>query len=162
MAPRNRCATQQAVRLSRSVEHSGLPRHFCDHVVHFRHGCSRAGGLSARNTGWSSVRLRCLSLRPRWTLTPRKRRFGRPGPGPTLQRPQEALRKISERPLSERAVVFFARLAFRGIYFPQVRRRHWIALLWSNRRVLLSLSYAFRNSRSAPPTPSVKERQKIA
>ena len=33
-----------------------------------------------------------------------------------------------------RAVMFFTRLAFRGIYFPQMTKRHWIALLWQNRR----------------------------
>jgi len=69
----------------------------------------------------------------------------------------EALRRISDRPLSERAIVFFARLAFRGIYFPQVRARQWFSLLWGNRRVLLSLCYEAsqnvwrRRPRSASP-----------
>ena len=71
---------------------------------------------------------------------------------------REALRRISHRPLSERAVVFFARLAFRGIYFPQMRRRDWFSLLWSNRHVLISLSYeAFQNTRThrrGPASPS--------
>ena len=49
------------------------------------------------------------------------------------------LKKIEGRPFSERAVLFFARLAFRGIYFPQMKVRHWIALLFSNRRTLLKL-----------------------
>jgi radical SAM superfamily enzyme YgiQ (UPF0313 family) len=53
----------------------------------------------------------------------------------------EALSRISHRPLSERAVVFFARLAFRGIYFPQMGYRQWLALLWAHRRPLLSLCY---------------------
>jgi len=69
----------------------------------------------------------------------------------------EALRRISDRPLSERAVVFFARLAFRGIYFPQVRPSQWISLLWSNRRSLVSLCYEGLRSRqrsTASPTPS--------
>jgi radical SAM superfamily enzyme YgiQ (UPF0313 family) len=74
-----------------------------------------------------------------------------------------AMRKISDRPLSERAVVFFARLAFRGIYFPQVRRRQWLSLLWSNRHVLLSLCYeAFRKGRSALPPDSVGARRETA
>jgi hypothetical protein len=76
---------------------------------------------------------------------------------------REAMRKISDRPLSERAVVFFARLAFRGIYFPQVRRKQWFSLLWSNRHVLLSLCYeAFRKTRPAPPPDSVEARREIA
>ena len=73
------------------------------------------------------------------------------------------MRKISDRPLSERAVVFFARLAFRGIYFPQVSRKQWLSLLWSNRRVLLSLCYeAFYSPRSAPPPGSIEARREIA
>ena len=53
----------------------------------------------------------------------------------------DGLRSIRKRPFRERAVMFFAKLAFRGIYFPQMRRRHWALLLWNNRRALLSLCY---------------------
>jgi radical SAM superfamily enzyme YgiQ (UPF0313 family) len=53
----------------------------------------------------------------------------------------DALQRIAHRPLRERSVMFFARLAFRGIYFPQMRRRHWFSLLWKNRRSLFSLCY---------------------
>jgi len=64
----------------------------------------------------------------------------------------EALKRISHRPLSERAVMFFARLAFRVIYFPQVRRRQWLSLVWSNRRILISLiREAFEHSRAPRP-----------
>jgi hypothetical protein len=51
------------------------------------------------------------------------------------------LRRIRKRPLRERAVMFVAHLAFRGIYFPQMRRRHWFSLIWKNRQPLLSLAY---------------------
>jgi radical SAM superfamily enzyme YgiQ (UPF0313 family) len=51
------------------------------------------------------------------------------------------LRRIRKRPMRERTVMFFARLAFRGIYFPQMRRRHWFSLIWKNRQPLLSLCY---------------------
>jgi len=51
------------------------------------------------------------------------------------------LRRIQKRPLRERTVMFFARLAFRGIYFPQMKRRHWLSLIWKNRQPLLSLCY---------------------
>ena len=51
------------------------------------------------------------------------------------------LRRIRKRPLRERTVMFFAHLAFRGIYFPQMRRREWFTLIWKNRRPLLSLCY---------------------
>ncbi len=51
----------------------------------------------------------------------------------------QALQRIAHRPFRERSVMFFARLAFRGIYFPQMRARHWLALLWRNRRSFLTL-----------------------
>src|SRR6185503_7452003 len=51
------------------------------------------------------------------------------------------MRRIRKRPLRERAVMFVAHLAFRGIYFPQMQRRHWFALMWKNRRTLMSLIY---------------------
>ncbi|PYS32939.1 MAG: hypothetical protein DMG14_33080 [Acidobacteria bacterium] len=51
------------------------------------------------------------------------------------------LRRIRNRPFRERTVMFFARLAFRGIYFPQMQRRHWFSLIWKNRRPLASLCY---------------------
>lgn len=51
------------------------------------------------------------------------------------------LKRIRNRPLHERMIMFFARLAFRGIYFPQMQRRHWLSLIWKNRQPLLSLSY---------------------
>ena len=73
----------------------------------------------------------------------------------------EALRRISDRPLSERIVVFFARLAFRGIYFPQMTVRHWVVLLFKNRRPLLRFCYeAFRGRGRRPP--SAAPRQEVA
>ncbi|HEU4794518.1 MAG TPA: radical SAM protein, partial [Pyrinomonadaceae bacterium] len=75
----------------------------------------------------------------------------------------EAMRKIADRPFSERSVIFFSRLAFRGIYFPQMRPRHWVALLWSNRRVLLSLLYeALNNARRVPQRPPADPSREIA
>ena len=52
---------------------------------------------------------------------------------------EQALQLISNRPFRERSLMFFARLAFRGIYFPQIRRRQWVGLLWQNRRPFVSL-----------------------
>jgi radical SAM superfamily enzyme YgiQ (UPF0313 family) len=50
-----------------------------------------------------------------------------------------ALQKIAHRPFKERAVMLFARLAFRGIYFPQMRRRDWLSVVLANRKNLLRL-----------------------
>ena len=50
-----------------------------------------------------------------------------------------ALKKIEGRPFNERAALFFTRLAFRGIYFPQMTLRQWLVLFFSNGRSLLRL-----------------------
>src|SRR5436309_1237226 len=75
---------------------------------------------------------------------------------------EHALQRIADRPFAERAIMFFARLAFRGIYFPQMSVRHWLSLLWTNRRPLLSLcSEAFRGLRSGRDS-SVTTSQEVA
>jgi radical SAM superfamily enzyme YgiQ (UPF0313 family) len=50
-----------------------------------------------------------------------------------------ALDKIHSRPFHERAVFLFARLLFRGIYFPQMGRRYWFQTIFSNRRSLFRI-----------------------
>jgi radical SAM superfamily enzyme YgiQ (UPF0313 family) len=75
---------------------------------------------------------------------------------------EQALKRISHRPLRERSVMFCARLAFRGIYFPQMSLRHWLLLLWRNRRPLFSLCLeAYRDLRARPET-SVAPREETA
>ena len=50
-----------------------------------------------------------------------------------------ALEKIKHRPFNERAVLFATRIAFRGIYFPQLSKRQWLGVVWENRASLFSL-----------------------
>ncbi len=50
-----------------------------------------------------------------------------------------ALEKIKHRPFGERAVLFATRIAFRGIYFPQLSKRQWLGVVWENRRALFNL-----------------------
>ncbi len=68
-----------------------------------------------------------------------------------------ALSSIRNRPFRERSLMFFAKLAFRGIYFPQMRRWHWFLLIWGNRHSLLSLCrealLQFRADRRKPDSP---------
>lgn len=51
----------------------------------------------------------------------------------------DALHKIDGRPFHERALLFFTRLAFRGIYFPMMTRRAWVTVLFKNRATILKL-----------------------
>ena len=72
-----------------------------------------------------------------------------------------ALKRIEGRPFHERAVMFFTRLAFRGIYFPQMTKRHWITLLWNNRASFLKIileGYRAhrRHHRGKPPGTAVE------
>jgi hypothetical protein len=50
-----------------------------------------------------------------------------------------AIRKIRHRPYDERMILFCARLAFRGIYFPQMSARSWLLLVFRNSPTLVRL-----------------------
>ena len=56
------------------------------------------------------------------------------------ERNWEAINSIKDSPIQTRIGHLVARLFFRGIYFPQMRRREWITLLYQNRKSILSLS----------------------
>jgi radical SAM superfamily enzyme YgiQ (UPF0313 family) len=44
-----------------------------------------------------------------------------------------ALRCLKDKPIADRIIHLCSRLAFRGIYFPQMKRRDWARLLFDNR-----------------------------
>jgi len=46
---------------------------------------------------------------------------------------------LADRTLGVRLVHLLARLAFRGIYFPQMKRKEWVQVLFENRGVILRL-----------------------
>jgi radical SAM superfamily enzyme YgiQ (UPF0313 family) len=46
---------------------------------------------------------------------------------------------LASKPLCDRLIHLLSRLAFRGIYFPQMKRREWVQVLVENRRVILRL-----------------------
>ena len=67
------------------------------------------------------------------------------------QRNMEAIEAIKHTPIDVRIGHLVARLFFRGIYFPQMRKRDWLKLLFQNRKPILSLAkeglITYRNSR---------------
>ena len=70
---------------------------------------------------------------------------------------ERALEQIESRPFHERAVMLGARLAFRGIYFPQMTKRDWLGVVWENRASLLKvISDGFREHRNAQRAKSAK------
>lgn len=54
-------------------------------------------------------------------------------------RTASALRWLEGQPLPDRAIHLVARLIFRGIYFPQMRSREWLRVLFENRRPIVRL-----------------------
>ncbi len=56
------------------------------------------------------------------------------------ERNWEAINSIKNSPIETRISHLVARLFFRGIYFPQLRRRDWITLLFQNRKTIFSLT----------------------
>jgi radical SAM superfamily enzyme YgiQ (UPF0313 family) len=79
-----------------------------------------------------------------------------------------AIRWLGTKSFADRVMHLLARLGFRGIYFPQMRRRDWVRLLFENRGPVLNLAFealkmrfnpkpkmASRGPSSAGPTPPV-------
>lgn len=52
-----------------------------------------------------------------------------------------AMRWLETKSFADRVIHLLGRLAFRGIYFPQMRPRHWVRLLVENRGPILHLIY---------------------
>jgi radical SAM superfamily enzyme YgiQ (UPF0313 family) len=52
-----------------------------------------------------------------------------------------ALHAIAGQPLVYRVVHLVTRLFFRGIYFPQLGKRAWLAVFWQNRKTILKLTW---------------------
>jgi len=63
-----------------------------------------------------------------------------------------AMKWLDSKCIGDRIMHLCARLAFRGIYFPQMRRRDWVRLLIENRGPILSLlAQALRMKFAAQP-----------
>jgi len=74
-----------------------------------------------------------------------------------------ALKSLKDKPIADRIIHLCSRLAFRGIYFPQMRRRDWARLLFDNRgpisqTVASGLAMKFKpRPRPAPSQPESNE-----
>ena len=72
--------------------------------------------------------------------------------------PLAALKWLEGKPFVDRVVHLFARMAFRGIYFPQMKRTEWLRVLFENRSPLLHMfsdgikkKFKTRPEESLPP-----------
>jgi radical SAM superfamily enzyme YgiQ (UPF0313 family) len=80
-----------------------------------------------------------------------------------------AMVKIAHRPFHERTVLVGAWLAFRGIYFPQMRKRDWLVLTLRNFRTLAGLvvegvskKLSPTEQKRQPPKPQPPEKEEPA
>jgi len=78
----------------------------------------------------------------------------------------KAMEKIADRPFHERAMLFFTRFAFRGIYFPQLKVSDWLKVLFDNRETLGALlleGFTKRRGSShiTPSRPKQPEREEV-
>jgi radical SAM superfamily enzyme YgiQ (UPF0313 family) len=72
----------------------------------------------------------------------------------SAERNREVADYLNDKPVAEQIIHLVARIAFRGIYFPQVSKLQWIRATWPNWRLILRLaSRAIASSKSKPPTP---------
>ena len=55
------------------------------------------------------------------------------------ERNAQALEAIKDQPLQYKLSHFVSRMFFRGIYFPQMRRREWLMLFYQNRKSIFGL-----------------------
>jgi radical SAM superfamily enzyme YgiQ (UPF0313 family) len=67
------------------------------------------------------------------------------------ERNWEAIEAIKDSPIETRIGHLVARLFFRGIYFPQMKKRDWLNLIFQNRKAIFSLTkeglLTWRNAR---------------
>lgn len=52
-----------------------------------------------------------------------------------------AIRRLNAAPWQDRVIHLVGRFVFRGIYFPQMRRRDWVRLVFANQRTILRLVF---------------------
>jgi len=62
-----------------------------------------------------------------------------------------AARWLESRPYADRLIHLLGRLAFRGIYFPQMKRREWVRVLLQNRSPILHLLVQALELKFKPP-----------
>jgi hypothetical protein len=55
------------------------------------------------------------------------------------ERNAQAMEMLKDAPLQYRISHFVSRMFFRGIYFPQMRRRDWAKMIFDNRKPILGL-----------------------
>jgi hypothetical protein len=61
-----------------------------------------------------------------------------------------AIKRLESGPIWDRIIHLLGRLAFRGIYFPQMTRKEWARVLFQNRRTILRIIFEAFNYRHTP------------
>ena len=73
----------------------------------------------------------------------------------SAERNREVAEYLSDKPVAEQIIHLVARIAFRGIYFPQVSKLQWLRATWPNWSLILQLASRAMSSspKSAAPKP---------
>jgi radical SAM superfamily enzyme YgiQ (UPF0313 family) len=67
-----------------------------------------------------------------------------------------AIGRLQSKPFADRLIHLISRLAFRGIYFPQMKKREWTWLLFQNRGpILRMIAQALEMKLKPPPSESL-------
>ncbi|MBM3790450.1 MAG: B12-binding domain-containing radical SAM protein [Acidobacteria bacterium] len=61
-----------------------------------------------------------------------------------------AMKQLESKHVADRIIHLLARLAFRGIYFPQMKRREWVRVLLDNRNSILGVIFQLLRMRFGP------------
>jgi hypothetical protein len=56
-----------------------------------------------------------------------------------------AIARLLDKPFQDRVIHLFARFAFRGIYFPQMKAVEWARMVFANRRTVLRVAIEARS-----------------
>ena len=70
------------------------------------------------------------------------------------ERNRAAIEWLADKPVAERIMHLLARIAFRGIYFPQVSRFQWFRCDWAELALGLGSSVGSLRKAPKPPPPS--------
>jgi radical SAM superfamily enzyme YgiQ (UPF0313 family) len=72
-----------------------------------------------------------------------------------------AMKWLAAKPLPDRIIHLCSRLAFRGIYFPQMKWRHWAELIFQNRATIFQVISEALNRKFAPQRPGPESQEPV-
>ena len=112
-----------------------------------------AAGRLTRPKHWLEFKPFTMGFTPLGITTEQAEEEVRSGLGVVLQPRDHRLQHgvVADEVLSDRLIHLLGRLAFRGIYFPQMKKRDWLHVLFQNRRSIFQLLAQALGYKFSPP-----------